>query len=82
MPSSIFANTAGSISELKKNPMALVNSGNGEAVAVLNHNRPAFYCIPAEAYEALVEYVDDLALTELIEARKGETPVPVSLDEL
>lgn len=40
------------------------------AVAVLNHNEPAFYCVPAKAYEELMDLVDDLE------------PVRVSLDAL
>jgi len=46
---SILANSPASISELKKNPIAIVSAGEGFPVAILNHDRPAFYCIPAEA---------------------------------
>nr|WP_280178663.1 hypothetical protein [Bathymodiolus heckerae thiotrophic gill symbiont] len=31
--------------------MKVVRSGGGEAVAILNHNKPAFYCVPVETYE-------------------------------
>ncbi|MBE8190510.1 MAG: hypothetical protein HAW58_06665, partial [Candidatus Thioglobus sp.] len=41
------------ISELKANPIKTLESGNGEAVAILNHNKPAFYCVPVEAYEKM-----------------------------
>jgi antitoxin StbD len=82
MPSPILANFAGSISELKKNPMALVLSGDGEAVAILNHNKPAFYCIPAEAYEQMVEHMEDLRLAQLVREREDEESIPVSLNEL
>ena len=82
MSTPILADVAGSISELKKNPMALVNSGNGEAVAVLNHNKPAFYCIPAKNYEELVEHLDDLHLAQIVHERKNEASVAVSLSDL
>jgi len=82
MPSPILADFAGSISELKKNPMALVLSGDGAPVAVLNHNRPAFYCIPADAYEQMMDYMDDLRLAQIVHDRESEDSVPVSLDEL
>jgi antitoxin StbD len=47
----ILTKNISSISELKANPMKVVNSGNGEAVTILNHNKPAFYCIPASSYQ-------------------------------
>ena len=49
----IFAATSASLSELKKNPMGTTAAGEGFPVAILNHNEPAFYCIPAKAYEAM-----------------------------
>ena len=39
----VLTETAVSISEHKKNPMATVAAGEGMAVAVLNRNEPAFY---------------------------------------
>jgi len=38
--------------------------------------------VPAAAYEAMVERLDDLALIETIRQRQDETPVRVSLDAL
>jgi len=81
---SILASTTASISELKRNPMATVAAGEGLPVAILNRNEPTFYCVPAPAYEALLERLENLELNALAEARlaEGETPVKVSLDEL
>jgi len=31
-------------------------------VAILNRNEPAFYCVPAKAYEAMLERIEDLEL--------------------
>jgi PHD/YefM family antitoxin component YafN of YafNO toxin-antitoxin module len=58
----ILTETGVSISEHKKNPMATVAAGDGMAVAVLNRNEPAFYCVPARTYEELMDLVDDLEL--------------------
>lgn len=55
----IYAETTTSISELKKNPMGVVNEGHGETVAVLNRNQPAFYCVPAAAYEQMMAIIDN-----------------------
>lgn len=82
MPHQVLAATAASISELKANPMKVVASGEGMPVVVLNHNQPAFYCVPAAAYEAMMELLDDAELLRLVKARQDEASVRVSLDAL
>ena len=44
-----------SISDLKKNPTEVALSGDGEAVAILNRNKPAFYCVPPELYQRVID---------------------------
>lgn len=78
----IYAEMTASVSELKKNPMATVKAGEGFPVAVLNRNKPAFYCVPADMYEAMLEQLDDQALIKLVEARRHEPSIPVNLDDL
>lgn len=78
----IEAPVAVSVSDLKKSPSAVMENAGGETVAVLNHNRIMAYMVPAAAYEAMLERLDDLALVETIRARADETAVRVSLDEL
>jgi antitoxin StbD len=78
----ILAETAASVSELKKNPMGTVAAGDGLAVAILNRNEPAFYCVPAKAYEALLERLEDLELNAIADARKEQAVIKVNLDEL
>jgi len=80
----VLTETAVSISEHKKNPMATVAAGEGMAVAVLNRNEAAFYCVPAEAYKELMDLVEDLELARLADAHlaDGQEPVRVSLDTL
>ncbi|MBC3831096.1 type II toxin-antitoxin system Phd/YefM family antitoxin [Undibacterium amnicola] len=82
MPHLILAETSASVSELKKNPMGTVAAGEGMPVAILNRNEPAFYCVPAKAYEALMDRLEDLELNAIAEARKGQPIVKVKLDEL
>lgn len=76
------ASVAVSVSDLKKSPSAVMEDAAGETVAVLNHNRVMAYMVPAAAYEAMIERLDDQALVETIRSRADETPVRVSLDEL
>ena len=77
MPTQILASTAASISELKANPMRVVASGFGMPIAVLNRNEPAFYCVPAKAYEAILELIDDKDLLSIANARESEESVLV-----
>ena len=44
----------------------------GEAIAILNHNKPTAYLVPAERYEEMMEALDDLRLAEIVQERKGE----------
>lgn len=82
MTHQLLAETAASISELKANPMKVVASGNGMPVVVLNRNEPAFYCVPASAYAAMMELIDDVELLKLVRQRQDEPAIPVTLDEL
>lgn len=82
MTNTILADTTASISDLKKNPMRVVEQGEGFPVAILNRNQPAFYCVPAEAYEALVDKLEDLELNTIADARTGQKRVRVNLNDL
>jgi antitoxin StbD len=78
----ILADMSASVSELKKDPMGTVAAGEGLPVAILNRNAPAFYCIPAKAYEAMLERLEDLELNAIANAREGQAIIGVTLDEL
>lgn len=78
----ILTDIAASISELKTNPMKVVASGNGMPIAVLNRNEPAFYCVPAQTYEALMELIEDAELLKIVKERMDEESIKVSLDDL
>lgn len=82
MTNLILAETTASISELKKDPMGTVAAGDGAPVAILNRNAPAFYCVPAAAYEAMLERIEDMELNAIADARKDMPEVAVTLDEL
>ncbi|MEW6992588.1 type II toxin-antitoxin system Phd/YefM family antitoxin [Colwelliaceae bacterium 6441] len=82
MTTRILTEAAASISELKANPMKVALSANGEPIAVLNRNEPAFYCVPAGTYEFLMDHVEDLELLAIAESRRNETTIKVSLNDL
>ena len=78
----ILSDICVSVTELKKNPMAAVRAGEGFPVVVLNHNQPAFYCVPAEAYEALMDKLEDIELNKIADSRQGQERVKVDIDDL
>jgi antitoxin StbD len=82
MPHLILAQTTASVSELKKNPMGTVAAGEGFPVAILNRNEPAFYCVPAKAYEAMMDRLEDIELNAIADARRGQTVHKIKLDDL
>lgn len=82
MAHAILSSISASVTELKRNPMDTVAAGEGFPVAILNRNQPVFYCVPAEAYEALLDRLEDLELNALADARQGQKTVKVSLDDL
>jgi antitoxin StbD len=78
----LYTNASVSISELKKNPTAVIEEAGGFPVAVLNHNKPAAYLVPAAAFEAMMEKLDDIELAKLVRERENEPTVRVDLSEL
>ena len=78
----ILSETAASISELKRDPMGTVAAGEGAPVAILNRNEPAFYCVPAKAFELMMDRLEDLELNAIADAREEQKRIKVTLDEL
>jgi antitoxin StbD len=78
----VEASVAVTVSDLKKSPTAIMNEAQGEAVAVLNHNRVMAYMVPAEVYEAMLDRLDDIHLAEIIKSRSNEKGIPVDIDDL
>ena len=80
----ILSSCSASISELKRNPTALLNEAEGSPIAILNHNVPAAYLIPAETYEWLMDKLEDseLAQTVIDRASEKEKAIEVDIDEL
>ncbi|EBM9478537.1 antitoxin [Salmonella enterica subsp. enterica serovar Rubislaw] len=81
MPHIILSDTTASVSELKKNPMATVSAGDGFPVAILNRNQLAFYCVPAELYEKMLDALDDQELIKLVAERSNQPLFDVDLDK-
>ena len=76
----IFADYSASISELKKNPSALIANSHGSAIAVLNHNTPTAYLVPAETYENMIELLADVELKDIVTKRLKDIDTAVEVD--
>ena len=82
MMTALLADYGVSISDLKKNPSAVIAAAEGAPIAILNRNTPAAYLIPAAAYEALLDALDDIELVRIVKEREGQEEIEVSIDDL
>jgi len=80
----VLSSFSASISELKKNPTALLNEAEGLPIAILNHNTPAAYLVPAETYEWLMDQLEDQELAQIVRdrANEKENAVTINIDDL
>ena len=80
----IFADITISMSEFKKNPAAVLREAGNRPVAVLNHNKPAFYMVDPTLMEAMLEALGDRELLDLVRTRMSDhaSPIEVDIDEL
>src|SRR3546814_20963767 len=60
----ILADVSISITELKRNPSAVIEAADGESVAVLVHNKPSAYLVPAATYKRLMARLEDPELAD------------------
>jgi antitoxin StbD len=78
----ILAPAGISISELKKNPTAAIAAAEGFPLAILNRNTPAAYLVPADAWEAILDRLDDIDLARIVKERENDPVIRVSLDDI
>ena len=62
----------------------MIEQSDGQPIAILNHNRPTAYLIPAETYEELLERLEDYQLGLIVQERQDEKirAVEVDIDEI
>ena len=73
-----------SMSDFKKNPAKVLREAGHKPVAVLNHNKPAFYMVDPQVFEELIEQLADNNLMPLLQARMTQraNAVEVDIDEI
>ena len=78
----ILANRSVSVTELKRNFSEIINQADDGAIAVLNHNKPEAYLLPARMFERLMAYLEDLEDIKLVQERTNGPFVEVNLADL
>ena len=79
----ILTQQAASITDLKRDPMGIAKASQEGAVAILNRNQPAFYCVTPALFEYFQELAEDAELGRIAQERLATLdPVEVSLDDL
>jgi len=76
---SVLADQCVSISEFKTNPSAVIEEAGGLPVALLNHNKPVAYIVPAARWEKLLDMLDDVRLAQIVKERENEPSVEVDI---
>lgn len=78
----ILADLTVSVTELQHNFADILKQADNAPIAVLDHNRPEAYLLPAAYYEKLVACLEDLEDARLVRERADGPFVEVSLDDL
>ena len=65
----LLADLTVSMSDFKKNPAKVLREAKAQPVAVLNHNKAAFYMVDPVLFKALIDEVEDAQLMPLLRAR-------------
>lgn len=76
----IYSDVTISMSEFKKNPAAVLRNAKSRPVAVLSHNKAAFYMIEPSLFEALLEELADQDLHRAVLARMSERSRAIEVD--
>ena len=76
----IYANLSISMSEFKRNPAQVLRTAGEKPVAVLNHNRTAFYMVSPVLFESLMEEIADHDLNELVRRRLTQKDAAIEVD--
>lgn len=76
----IYADITIRMSDLKKNPSAVLRDAKSKPVAVLNHNKIAFYMIERALFEALLEELSDQDFHRTVLSRMNERAQAIEVD--
>jgi antitoxin StbD len=78
----ILSKSSISVTELKRHYASILAQADDEPVAVLNHNRPEAYLVPAAYFERLLNQLEDLQDAQLVRQRADGPFIKISPDDL
>lgn len=80
----LFTDLTISMSDFKKNPAKVLRDAGTQPVAVLSHNKPAFYMVEPKMFEALLEDLADAQMIPLLKTRLAQRAeaIEVNIDEI
>lgn len=76
----LYTDRTVSMSDFKKNPASVLRDADRRPVAVLNHNKPAFYMVEPLLFEALMEELADQELHRKVLSRVAERVRAIEVD--
>ena len=82
LTNTILTNLSAGITQLKNDPMKVMEEADGAPVAILNRNKPAFYAVPCALFEQMIEQLEDIQLNAIADAALDDETILVNIDEL
>ena len=76
----IFTDRTVSMSDFKKNPAAVLRAADQHPVAVMSHNKPAFYMVEPKLFEAMLEEISEQELHQTVLSRLAERAHAIEVD--
>lgn len=76
----IFTDMTVSMSEFKKNPASVLRQAHSRPVAVLNHNKAAFYMVEPQLFQAMMDELADQELHHTVLSRMAERASAIEVD--
>lgn len=76
----LFAEMTVSMSEFKKNPASVLRQARSRPVAVLNHNKAAFYMVEPRLFHAMMDELADQELHQTVMSRMAERVRAIEVD--
>ena len=70
-----------SIEAFIENPAATLEAGQGCPIEVWEGGRIAFYCVPKNTYETMMNVLEDVELNQIADEREGQKVLRVNLDD-
>jgi len=78
----VLSHRSVSVTELKRHYASILAQADDEPVAVLNHNRPEAYLVPAPYFERMLQHMEDLEDAKLVRERQAGPFVEVNPNDL